>query len=37
MKKAANTEIELRKLEHTLQYINDNGIDTKDTFVTQAI
>ena len=36
MKKADNTEIELYKLEHALQYINKNGIDTKDTFVLQA-
>lgn len=37
MKKADNTEIELRKLEHTLQYIKDKGLDTKDTFVTYAL
>lgn len=37
MKKADNTEIELRKLEYALQYINDNGIDTKNTFVSQAL
>lgn len=37
MKKADNTKVELHKLEHTLKYINDNGIDTKDTFVTQAL
>jgi len=35
MKKAENTKIELRKLEHTLHHIVDNGIDTKDAFVTQ--
>lgn len=37
MKKADNTAIELRKLEHALQYVNDKGIDTKDTFITQAL
>jgi len=37
MKKADNTEIELNKLEYTLQYINNNGINTKNTFVSQAL
>lgn len=37
MKKAVNTAIELRKLEHVLQHINDNDMDTKDTFVTQVL
>lgn len=37
MKKAANTAIELRKLEQVLQHINDNEMDTKDTFVTQVL
>lgn len=37
MNKAANTAIELRKLEHVLQQINDNDMDTKDTFVTQVL
>jgi len=37
MKQVDNTKIELKKLEHTLQYIKDNGIDTKDTFVAQAL
>ena len=37
MKKAGNTEIELKKLEHTLQHLQEKGLDTKDTFVTQAL
>lgn len=37
MKKADNTKIELNKLEHTLQYLNEKGLDTKDTFVSQAL
>ena len=37
MKKADNTEIELKKLEHTLQHLQEKGLDTKDTFVTQAL
>lgn len=36
MKKADNTDIELHKLEYSLQYINENGMNTKDTFVSQA-
>ena len=36
MKKAGNTEIELKKLEYTLQHLQEKGLDTKDTFVTQA-
>lgn len=37
MKKADNTKIELHKLEYTLQYIKDNGLDTKNTFVINAL
>lgn len=37
MKKAGNTEIELQKLEYTLQHLQDNGLDTKDTFVSQGL
>ena len=37
MKKADNTEIELKKLECTLNHLQENGLDTKDTFVTQAL
>lgn len=37
MKKAPNTVIELNKLQHTLQYLNNNSIDTKETFVTQFL
>lgn len=37
MKKACNTTIELRKLEYALQYIINNGINTKDTFITLAL
>ena len=37
MKKAGNTETELKKLEHTLQHLQEKGLDTKDTFVTQAL
>lgn len=37
MKKAENTKIELNKLEHTLQYLSAEGLDTKDTFVSQAL
>lgn len=37
MKKADNTKIELNKLEHTLQYLNEKGLDDKDTFVSQAL
>lgn len=37
MKKAENTAIELRKLDYTLQHIIRNEIDSKDTFVTQAL
>lgn len=37
MKQADNTEIELRKLEHVLQHIDDNDINTKDTFVIKAL
>ena len=37
MKKADNTSIELRKLEHILQHLDNNDINTKDTFVTQAL
>lgn len=37
MKKAGNTEIELKKLGHTLQHLQEKGLDTKDTFVTQAL
>lgn len=37
MKKAGNTEIELKKLEHTLQHLQEKGLDTKDIFVTQAL
>lgn len=37
MKKAGNTKIELKKLEHTLQHLQEKGLDTKDTFVTQAL
>lgn len=37
MKKADNTKVELHKLEHTLQYINEHQLDTKDTFVTKAL
>ena len=37
MKKAGNTEIELKKLEHTLQHLQEKGLDTKDTFVTQTL
>lgn len=33
MGKADNTRIELRKLDHTLQYIKGNALDTKDIFV----
>ena len=37
MKKADNTEIELKKLECTLNHLQENGLDTKDIFVTQAL
>lgn len=37
MKKADNTMVELNKLGHTLQYLNEKGLDTKDTFVSQAL
>lgn len=37
MKKADNTVIELRKLEHALRHVNGDCIDTKDTFITQAL
>lgn len=37
MKKAGNTEIELKKLEHTMQHLQEKGLDTKDIFVTQAL
>lgn len=37
MKQADNTKIELSKLEYTLKYINNNGIDTKDTFIIAAL
>ena len=37
MKKAGNTEIELKKLECTLNHLQENGLDTKDIFVTQAL
>ncbi len=37
MKKADNTKIELSKLEYMLKYINNNGIDTKDTFIIEAL
>ena len=36
MGKADNTRIELKKLDHTLQYIKGNELDTKDVFVTQV-
>lgn len=35
MCKADNTKIELHKLKETLQYINDNDFNTKDSFVTK--
>ena len=37
MKKAGNTEIELKKLNFTLQHVQEKGLDTKDIFVTQAL
>ena len=37
MKKTDNTEIELKKLECTLNHLQENGLDTKDIFVTQAL
>ena len=37
MGKAENTKIELRKLEHALEYLNRNELNTKDVFVTQAL
>ncbi len=37
MKKADNTKIELSKLEYMLKYINNNGINTKDTFIIEAL
>lgn len=37
MKKADNTKVELKKLEHTLQYVNKHQLDTKDTFVTKGL
>lgn len=37
MKKADNTKIELNKLEYVLQYINEKGLNSKDTFVSQAL
>lgn len=36
MGKVDNTRIELRKLDHTLQYIKGNALDTKDIFVMQV-
>lgn len=37
MGKAENTNIELRKLEYTLEYLNEKGLNAKDIFVTQAL
>ena len=37
MKKADNTEIERKKLECTLNHLQENGLDTKDIFVTQSL
>ena len=37
MRKANNTEVEFQKLEYTIQHVNANGLDSKDTFVTQAL
>ena len=37
MKQADNTKIELQKLEYTLEYINENDLDSKDIFVTNAL
>lgn len=37
MKKADNTKAELKKLEYTLKYLNEKGLDTKDSFVSQAL
>lgn len=37
MKKASNTEIEIKKLEYTLKHLQKKGIDTKEIFVTQAL
>lgn len=36
MKKADNTGIELNKLEHTLQYLDNHQINTKETFLAKA-
>ena len=37
MKKADNTKIELNKLEFTLKHLQEKNMDTKDTFVSQAL
>lgn len=37
MKKASNTEIEIKKLEYTLKHLQKKDIDTKEIFVTQAL
>lgn len=37
MGKAENTKIELKKLKHTLEYLNKKELNTKDIFVTQAL
>ena len=37
MKKADNTRVELNKLEHTLQYLIEKSLETRETFVSQAL